>query len=152
MHLQETGLPIKLRPALATDKPFIKHSWMGSFMVSPFAGSMKKSVYKQFQRSLIEDLLSVSNTMVLCHEDLEDEIFTYCTYRKIGEATVIDYIYTKEAYRKMGLAKILLKRIIEGSEKQTVFFTHTRWPGKKTPSFIVEMNMIYNPYLLMSVK
>ena len=148
MMLVETGLPIKLRPALQTDRNFIKSCWMKSFMETPQGRSMKPSIYKKFQGKLVEDLLNKSIVMILCNEEVEDEIYTFISYRKPNGVMIIDYIYTKHPYRKMGLAKLLINKIIESTEENdSVFYTHNRWKND-IPRAINGVDFIYNPYLL----
>jgi len=148
MKLVETGLPLKLRPALQTDRNFIKSCWIKSFMETPFGRSMKPSIYKKFQGNLVEDLLTRSITMILCNEEVEDEIYTFVCYRKPSGILIVDYIYTKQPYRKMGLAKLLINKVIESVEDiDTLYYTHNRWKNDLPHSF-AGVSLVYNPYLL----
>ena len=138
-------LPIKLRPALKSDIGFIKNAWLNSYDSSDFAGSMRKTIFMRHHSGILDRLLRYGVTMILCHPEDEDEIYTFINYQKSRGLFVLNYLYTKSCYRKLGMAKELLRRaLFDKDETDQIFYTHRTWATK----FFDSIEMEYDPYLM----
>lgn len=127
------------RFATTDDLRFVRDSWFESFRRGGFAPDIGFDVFQEGQRNLIHYLTEkpLSPVVVAFAEKTPDEILSWICFH----GPVVHYVYTKSAYRKMGLADNLLA--IHGPFK---FFTHPTRAGMKLAK---KLQLRYNPYLTM---
>jgi GNAT superfamily N-acetyltransferase len=101
------------RPATAIDLPFIMSSWLRSFKTSHFAGPIPNDIYWDTYRLAAERILSRPAARLLVavnpsERDPEHELYGWLAMEP-GEPPVVHYVYVKQAFRRMGVARSLLR-------------------------------------------
>jgi GNAT superfamily N-acetyltransferase len=131
--------PIRIREAKLTDLDIVVPIWLTTYRDG--AGPMPGKVYYPLQRKKIYHLLSNSMIFIAC--DLEDEnhIYGWVCGDRHDEAAVIHYVHVKEAFRRYGIARELLK---EFEPKKEMFYTHFTRKGREVAR---RFGAVFNPYL-----
>lgn len=131
---------IEVRVAKLEDLPFIYSTWLRSYRhASQFARKIKNEVFYDMHHKVIDRFIARGGEVYVAHPKGEpDVILGYLCMDTT--APIAQYIYVKKPFRKMGIAKELIK------DKDIKMFTHwtsdTDWISKKLPE------LIYNPYLV----
>lgn len=141
---------IKVRNSNPEDTAFIVSTWEKHFRKhnTGIVFFVRKETYDEWHPKVIKRILQRPTTNVLVAADKEDPsvIYGYLCYEKLSDnLAVIHYCYIKSNFRKMGIAKELLKKSEIDLEKQ-VEFTHDtnemKWIWSKYPK------LNYNFYLV----
>lgn len=148
---------ILVRPARATDVPFISSTWLKSFRGEEAKGKkhynrggygsegIPNRFYYYYHHKVLETLIPESVILVACLESSPDTILGWACYQIVDTALVLHYVYTKFNFRKFGVATRLLKEIFEAEKPPAVFVTHLMPHLKRR---VREKGWLYNPYLL----
>jgi len=133
---------IELREAKKEDLPFIYSTWLKSYLYSSqFTKKISHSLYYEMHHMVIDRFLERGGVITIAHAKGEpDVILGYLATD--AQNTIIQYIYVKKTFRRMGIAKELTKHLTFDNLTFTHFTTDTGWILKKCPS------LIYNPYYL----
>lgn len=131
----------EIRTAKPEDLDFIYATWLKSYRHnSQFAKKLTNEVFFEMHHKVIDAFIVRGGLVCVAHPKGEpDVILGYiCTEPTLP---LVQYIYVKKPFRKMGIAKALYK-----TAQEPTMFTHwtsdTDWITKKLT------NLIYNPYLL----
>lgn len=125
------------RFATADDLRFVRDSWFESFRRGGHAPEIGFDLFSEGQRLLIAHLTEnpLHPVVVAFAEKTPDEILSWICY----EGPILHYVYTKNAYRKMGLAANLIE--LHGPFK---FYSHQTRAGSQLAK---KLGLRYNPYL-----
>lgn len=107
------------------DVPFIMATWLRNYKNSSyFAKRISNSVYFNWHHKLLEALLKrESAEVIVAHPPGEpDVILGYMVTEMVGGEQVIHYVYVKQVFRNMGIAKGMLEH--SGVELSGSFFSH----------------------------
>jgi GNAT superfamily N-acetyltransferase len=98
---------------LTTEKSFVYNSWLKSYGKSRESQRMSSKVYFHNYTKIIDGILEDCYVAFALNPDDLDQIFGFVVfnYDEDINLTVIHYIYVKEAFRKLGLAKKLMQQI-----------------------------------------
>lgn len=109
-------IDIKHSNMLTTEKPFVYNSWLKSYGKSQEPRRMSSKVYFQNYTKIIDSILDDCYVAFALNPDDHDQIlgFVAFNYDEDINLTVIHYIYIKEAFRKLGLARKLMEQIQPG--------------------------------------
>ena len=139
-------LPIKVRPAVEGDVPFIFSSWLKSYRASLFAKQVSNTVFFSEHHKVIEGILKTSTTLVLCSADDVTNIYGYICAEKIDGIFVLHYAYIKHPYRTLGLAKFLLNQFNHETGSAAMASHMTRIGADLAPKY----GFVYSPYLALT--
>ncbi len=131
-----------IRPALPSDIAFIYATWLRSYRKDSLIGAnCGTDIYFQSYARIMDGLLASPKVEVLIAALKEDEdiIIGYL----VAEPGVLHYVFVKDAFRKLGVARSLY----EASFPDTNFTTHTHWTRTASP-IIQTLKLDYNPFLL----
>jgi len=141
-----TKLPILLRPANETDIPFLFNTWLKSYRNSYFATLIPNPVYFTEHHKIIESLLKDSQVIIACNENDTTQIYGYIVADNSDTALAVHYIYVKQSFRRLGIAKMLLSSLRPDQDTAAVC-THITYVTKPlAPKY----NLIYHPYIALS--
>lgn len=98
-------LPHAIRPAVDADFPVIASAWTKEGRHAPAARFVRDADYFTDQRVLVIRILRVSRTLVSCRPDDVNKVFGFITF---GPGPIVHWVYTKDSYRRIGLADDLL--------------------------------------------
>ena len=102
---------VGIREATVDDRPFVMDSWLMSFRFSHFSGPISTKRYRKVYNEEIGELKLRAGAWVRVAYNREnpDQIFGFVCFERGHKEPVIHYIYTKQAFRKRGIAKLLLR-------------------------------------------
>jgi len=139
---------IRIRPASEADVDFIFNSWLKCGRQSQSVKSIQNEIYYYHQHKVIEGLLKTCTVLIACSAEDTLQIYGYLVCGKVENIDVIHFIYVKQAYRKLGIANLLLqsqnidiRKPVFITAMVNLLFTIGRGVKKKYP-------LIYNPYLI----
>ena len=143
-------VPTDLRPIEPGDFDFVLNSWLMSYreyvcgpkiknpdkpipLVGPRAVNPER--YYVAQQALISELSKRRRFVMACDPDKKDFIMGWICGEQIAVTvgtitqteSVVDYVYVKNAYRKMGMARTLLERGL-GWRGEPILATHWTIP------------------------
>lgn len=136
-----TNEEIQIRTAMPDDLSFIYSTWLRSYRhASQFAKRMTNEIFYEMHHKVIDRFIERGGQIFIAHPKGDSE--TILGYLCADTAMpVIQYVYVKKSFRKMGIATALHK-----NASAAIMFSHwtndTDWIVKKLK------NLIYNPYLL----
>lgn len=106
-------IDIKHSTMLEREKPLLYNAWLKSYGKSSEARRMSSKVYFQNYTKIIDGILEDCYVAFALNPDDLDQIlgFVAFSYDEDINLTVIHYVYVKEAFRKLGLAKKLMEQI-----------------------------------------
>lgn len=151
-------LPHALRLGEPGDRAFVQRSWLCEHRFAPSTRFVENAQYFADQHALIDDLLETSITLVACGADDPAHIYGFAVY---GPGDVVHYVYVKSAYRRLGLADVLLAAAFPGRTRdRALYATHAgrMWgeiePGarKGQPAqagALTRRGIYYRPHLLV---
>lgn len=138
-----------IRPAIPSDIPFIYSTWLKSFKYDSALGkSMRKSVFFESYREVIDNILDQSSVAVACMQDDPNVIIGYIVYASYYsfDHVILHYLFVKESFRKFGVAKSLTNVL---DIQKPIKFTHLTNQFKTLAySSHLFASFIYNPFLL----
>jgi len=127
-----------------SDKSFIYSSWLKTYKkASYFAKRIRNDVFFKEHHKIIDYLFSKPTIAVLiaCPKGDPDTITGYLVYEP---NKVVHFIYIKDAYRSMGIARVLFeKALIDPSH---ITFSH--WTNAVDEFIKKYPEIIYDPYAL----
>ena len=127
----------ELRP---DDIPFVTATWLLNYRShNPFAGDLRRDVYREQQQTIIARLLRTASGRVACDAGDENVIYGYTIYAP----SVLHYLYVKEAFRKMGIGRQLL----EAAGAQLPLLSYTHWTDAAQWVQASDARLTYNPTL-----
>lgn len=115
-----------IRPYIPDDLDYVIGSWLDSWRVSKFAGTIPNHLYAETQRTLIEDLIARGAVIVVADtgrvlKNGKPLILGFACGEVKDNKTVAHYVVTKDPYRGRGIEDALLEAL-PGSKPG--YFTH----------------------------
>lgn len=139
-------LPVLMRPMADMDKAFVFNSWLKSFRNGTFCNNVDNSIYYTNQHTVIDKLLEKCTVSVCCNSEDPKIIYGYIVYEFIQGQFVLHYVYVKNIYRRLGLAKKLLYST-KHDFNVLGCYTHQTPVGNRNEE---KFNLVYHPYILLS--
>lgn len=137
---------LEIRVAQADDYNFILNSWLKS--AKKYHKTDGKIYYKYYTKQ-VTNILSNCQALVVCQKEYPDIIIGYIIYENVSPSLVaIHYSYTKELWRRRGIAQMLLNSLIT---PDALFLTTFCSPAAKKYLNDRYKGHIYNPYILEGV-
>lgn len=136
---------ISIRPYNdVTDKSFILATMLrGMYHGSSYYSRVPKDIFMSNYHKIAENLLADTYTTVTiaCLSDDPEVILGYAIFKQVDKSIVLDYVFVKSAWRKIGIAKKLV------APEQVSAITQLTDVGAilmktKLP------NAVFNPFLL----
>lgn len=102
------------------DKDFIYSSWLRSYRPSKANVGLDSDVYYERHSNRINAILQRAGTRVVVASNPEDDdhLFGYIVFEIQATKTILHYIYVKQSYRQLGLARRMLE-ILDAGQKLT---------------------------------
>lgn len=138
-----TETSVQYRAPNQEDVNFIFNSWLKSNRHAKNIFDVPNPVYFSQHHVLVEGLLKRSNVIIACNPIDSAQIYGFISYETIEDSPVVHYVYVKEAFRKLGLCKMLIKRANIDYDKP-FFVSHF---CKIALYALPHYPLVYNPYL-----
>ncbi len=126
------------REATEGDINFIFASWLKSYRNSPDAARIRTRVYYLHQHPRIEQILLRSKTIVASTKDDPNHIVGYIVIEK---PNTLHYIYVKQIYRNLGIAKQLLSQILD-HPPDVLTYTHSTAAARHILKYFKETSFV----------
>lgn len=114
--------PVAFRFGTAQDANFIMNSWLKSYRPSPANNRIDSDIYFPRQSKVIKRCLANSYVVVACNCDDSEQIYGYLIAQPLADDVVFHWMYVKYPYRKLGIARWMLKLVIDQATEGTKFF------------------------------
>lgn len=102
---------ITIRPYKAdSDRSFILATWLrGLYYGDSWFSLIPKNIFMENYHTIIESIIANPNTIikVACLKGDADVILGYTVYHDVQRGSAIDWVFTKSAWRNIGIAKML---------------------------------------------
>lgn len=147
MSKNNKSLRITIREYQSDDTAFIFSSWLRSFKTSFFAKDIANKVYFWHQHKLIENIVSEGGKiLVACDPEDTSVVYGWIVYSHLSRHGLpcLHYIYVKQSFRGLGMAKALVKAAKIDTSKMSVC-SHITGLGK---TLAEKYNFLYNPYII----
>ena len=129
---------LTLRRATPDERPLVAASWFESYRRGGSSPNVQFEVYKAGQGGLITRLIDRSEVWVATLPAVPDEVCGWVA--RVGP--VVHYVYVKQAYRRLGIARAL----VNGTGPRPEWHTHETRPVGR--SFAQALGTRYNPWLV----
>jgi len=146
MQKNNDDVKLTLRDYTPNDRHFILATWLrGLFYGDTWFSQIPKAIFMENYHRALERVFSTPGVKikVACLADDKDVILGYSVYRTLNhngiDINVLDWVFVKSAWRKIGLAKKLIPPSIEACTHLT-----------KSGTSIIKCklpNVIFNPFL-----
>lgn len=125
-----------------TDKNFILATWLRNlYYGSSFYSKIPQDVFMGAYHAVLQRFMSEDPIIkVACLQEDPEVILGYCVYRKAGDGAVLDYIFVKKAWRKIGIGKALLPENVKAVThltKQAEAMLTDKLPGVHFNPFLI---------------
>ncbi len=137
------NLPIKIRPIMQLDIPFLMNAWLKSFRGAFFSKDIHPNTYYGNHHGLIGELLQTCTTYVACSDTDSSEIYGFICGEYESSTFVLHYIYVKHTFRNMGIARNLLAQFPVAADGISMYTHHNAIAHKQAAAY----HFLYNPYL-----
>lgn len=137
------------RTITTADLPFITNSWLRSNCKRGYR-RLEGQLYYYWHHRLLEALIPLSNVIVACDADDPAKVYGYGVAQYDGPTLVVHYLYTRDGWRKQGIARSILQAWLDRYEPMSVVWTHATELGE---TFIHRLRRVltlpgvFNPYL-----
>lgn len=148
MTTNEEKLPVLFRDLAEEDVPFVYNSWLKSFRNGTMCRNVDNSIYFFNHHKIIGQLLERSKVIVCCNSLDPKIIYGYLVFEDIDGQFVLHYIYVKNIYRKLGLARKLLEQSKHDFSVLGCYTHQTQVGVVKEEKY----NLLYHPYLILQRK
>lgn len=123
-----------------TDEGFIYSTWLrGLSYRCPLFKEIPKEFFYDIYGKVVNAILSRPTTLIYiaCLKDDPEIILSYSIQEKTSLGNVLHWVYTKQAWRELGLARKLI-------DPTTIYYTHQTTLAK----YIKPLHWKYNPLLI----
>ncbi len=127
-------------------------NWLRTFKRSNFAFLVDKPTYYKNERPIVRNLLKHAQTVIVTAHNNPDQFQAFMNFQMVPahDTIILNYIYVKRIYRRLGYARRMLEKLIpapELLEKDRLkvvctYDTKDFEPNRKRFGFA------YNPYLI----
>lgn len=141
-----------LRTLTTRDLPFVTNSWLKSNRKRGYR-HLHPRLYAYWHHRVLEALIPPPSVgIVACDADTPDKIYGYAVARNDAPTLLVHYVYVRESARGWGIARALIRELLERFAPQTLAWTHSteHWEG-----FVAHLRTtgeltlpgFHNPYL-----
>jgi len=133
-------LPVLVRLASPSDSSLVYSTWLHSY--ADQNKDQHRGILYKSHRKIIRNLMEKSITVMAVMDDDPNQIFGWiCGLRAKSGPLVVHYCYVKDAFRRLGLAKLLLNHF-EHRSGEPVICSHKGYVYK---SLRDRYNLFYVP-------
>lgn len=103
---------INIRKVMPADLNFILDSWLKSWRISRYSGTIPNNLYFPTQRATIEGLIGRGAIFLVASPEGQDEVILGWACGETKEdKTVLHYVYVKDPYLEKGIESDLVEAL-----------------------------------------
>lgn len=133
---------IQIRVMKDEDLNFVISSWLKSYRYSTDIQRVRDSEYYDTYQTLVKSMIKRSDVYVACLREDEDVLVGYLAIER-KDFDIIHYVFVKDLWRKIGVAKYLLRA---AEPRSGTKFTHWTSPIESISNKYE--HFIFNPFLI----
>lgn len=118
------NLPIQYRQYQPDDESFIFSSWLKSYRNTEDCARMTNDTYFSLYKAVVAKALQNSHTIMACNPSDPTQVYGYLCYKYEDDIPVIQYVYVKFTYRKLGIVRDLVQSVIPTVKSNPLVVTH----------------------------
>lgn len=146
MQDSTTTLPIDIIRATQNDVHLIRDSWLKSYRSSVWVSGIPSEIYYPVHGNKVDALLSQSQVLIARYQKDPDQVYGWIAGRQYLEHLIVHYCYVKSTFRKLGIGRQLLNKLIHYAPLyEKIIATHRTWSHAWLDS---QLSIEYNPYLI----
>lgn len=143
---------IHFRHATTNDVGFVKHAWATEYKFASASRYIPTDIYNASIRDLIDSILPKSLCIIACENEAPEHNYGFfCWTPQIKELPLLaHWIYVKDDYRRMGIARQLITAAIPTVKQHTIT---TTFANKlfQNEDIVNSYKLSYNPYSLFNL-
>lgn len=129
-----------------TDQSFVFNAWLKSYRSQEIFRNIPNQLFFAGQQKVVERLINNHETLVITSDD-PNQIIGFVNYEVLGNNIILHYVYVKHAFRRMGIAKEVINKVIPYLGNKPVLFSHeTRLPKP----ILEKYKLVFNIFIGMS--
>jgi hypothetical protein len=78
--------------------------------------TIRTSAFYDLYKPQVQDLVGKSQILIACYKNDHDLIYGYVVYEKLDDILILHWVNVKLPFRRMGLAKLMLKELGKDTE------------------------------------
>jgi GNAT superfamily N-acetyltransferase len=138
------------------DVGIVASTWIKSFRhLGTFSRGVMNRVYYQRHQELLEQLIPRSSVFVAANEEDPSQVVGWICYELYENVLYLHYIYVKLAFRRFGIASLLMDQILKHEHRGLVFHSHnTKDFGEWSQDYqcsVATPEFWYDPYVMFMV-
>lgn len=138
------------RPYEQTDLNFVRKTWAMSYYYDNYLKNhLSIKQFHHYHRPIRERILAEPTlAVIICASEANpDQILGWIAAEVLEESKqmIIHYIYVKDLYRKEGIGKSLLEKVMH---EKPVFYTHESIIGRAILKKMPRESFVYAPHLV----
>lgn len=135
---------VALRTVQPDDVDLIYDSWLHSGRTDR-GPPVDKAIYFHGQRQVIGELLKRSPVIIACEPAVPAHVLGWVCFELRAGLLVLHYIYVKKAFRRMGIATLMMRDMLAHPDASKGL-TYSHWTPAAKP-LMKRFHGVYNPYL-----
>jgi len=97
-------MKLVIRKAVKSDEAFIYSTWLrGLYYGNPWFREIDKDTFFTKYHAVLENILNKACVEIACLDEDSDTVLGYVVYR----GSIMDWVFVKKSFRKIGIAKRL---------------------------------------------
>lgn len=122
---------VAFRPFRPEDMRCVCDNWLRGFRDSPWAGCVTNDQYFEvYSETLRQLFVRGTKILVACNKNDVDQILGWVAIEDVKGGVAVHFVYTKDGFRRMGLASELVRRALADKDPGRRFYTfRTRASG-----------------------
>lgn len=133
-----------IREAFPNELSFIYSTWLNSYRYDSFIGkACRNTVFFSEYPTVLDEILDKAKVLVASFPDSPNVILSYLVY----EPNILHYLFTKEVYRKNGIAMSLVVSAFGDLLKHGIYFSHRTFTAEPILQKY-ESYLNFNPFKL----
>jgi hypothetical protein len=147
-----------IRYKVASDNNFIHSTWCTNLHSKPKPHTEELLLPTTFipwnifclnQNQIIDELETISNTLIYCIAEDPDVILGYLCYSHLKDNLIIHFGFVKDKFRNNHIMSELLKAADEDYKSKLITLTHV---SKMYGSLGKKFSLIYDPYIISKLQ
>lgn len=144
--MSQRKTPVRLRDANSEDVGFVFNSWLRSYRNAQMVRGVSNTIYYNEHHKILERIVKTARVIIACDPEDSTKIYGYACAEFIDSIFVIHYVYVKELYRKLGIARLMLDEWKPDFNNASIC-THI---NKCAEAPAIRRHILYHPYILVN--
>lgn len=142
--MSKEKLNLRVRDMIEDDAAFVYSSLLKSHRYSRSTAGTQNEIYYANHHKLVENMIKSCKVLILCDQGDLGHIYGYGIAEEVQGIFTVHFIYVKQPYRGLGLAKLIFKHL---GGKEDIAFCYSHRTKKVEDYEKKYVTAVYHPYL-----